>query len=156
MFLIHCHHVYVCCIWYNSLNKVLKNKLQTTQNKLIRFVLDLESRAHISKEHFKLLNWWPVNSRLDHLTLCHVFKIKNGLSPKYMIEHFIPQYGFHTYTTRHSSKGAFVISKVRSQGLKSFCYNGCSLCNSLSRTYSELSNLSQFKVALKQHLLSSF
>jgi len=27
--------------------KVLKNKLQTTRNKLIRLVLDLESRAHI-------------------------------------------------------------------------------------------------------------
>ena len=55
------------------MNKVLKYKLQTTQNKLIRFVLDLESRAHISKEHFELLNWLPVNSRVDHLTLCHVF-----------------------------------------------------------------------------------
>ena len=43
-------------IWYKGLYKVLKNKLQTTQNKLIRFVLDLE-RRHISKEHFELLNW---------------------------------------------------------------------------------------------------
>ena len=47
---------------------VLKNKLQTTQNTLIRFVLDLESRAHISKEHFELLNWLQVNSIGDHLT----------------------------------------------------------------------------------------
>jgi len=45
----------------------------TTQNKLIRLVLDLESRAQISKEHFELLNRLPVNSRVDHLTLCHVF-----------------------------------------------------------------------------------
>ena len=70
--------------WYKGLNKVLKTKLQTTQNKLIRFVLDLESRAHISKEHFELLNWLPVNSRVDHLTLCHVFKMRNGISPQYM------------------------------------------------------------------------
>ena len=51
-------HDYACCIWYKGFNKVLKTKLQTTQNKLIRFVSDLEStsKAHISKEHFELLN----------------------------------------------------------------------------------------------------
>ena len=81
---IQCHFDYVCCIWYKSLNKVLKNKLQTSQNKFIRFVLDLKSRAHISKEHFELLNWLPVNSRVDH---------------------FIPQDGVHTYNTRLSGKG---------------------------------------------------
>ena len=52
---------------------MLKSKIQTTQNRLIRFVLDLETRDHISKEHFELLNWLPVNSRPDLLTLCHVF-----------------------------------------------------------------------------------
>jgi len=63
---------------------MLKSKIQTTQNRLIRFVLDLQRRAHISKEHFELLNWLPVNSRVDHLTLYHVFKMKSGLSPQYM------------------------------------------------------------------------
>jgi len=43
MSLIQCHYDYACCIWHKGLYKVLKNKLQTTQNKLIRFVLDLES-----------------------------------------------------------------------------------------------------------------
>ena len=62
-----------------------------------------------------------MNSRVDHLTLCHVFKMKNGLSPQYMREHFIPQDGVHTYNARLNSKGAFVIPKVKSNGLKSFC-----------------------------------
>ena len=134
----------------------MKNKRQFTQNKFKRFVLDLESRAHISKEHFELLNWLPVNSRVDHLTLCHVFKMKNGLSPHYMREHFIPQDGVHTYNTRLSSKGAFVIPKVKAHGLKSFCYNRCSLWNTLPHAFSEISNIPHFKVTLKQHLFSSF
>ena len=29
-------------------------------------VLDLKSKAHISKEHFESLNWLPVNSRVDY------------------------------------------------------------------------------------------
>ena len=89
-----------------------------------------------------------MNSGVDHLTLCHVVKMKNDLSPQYMREHFIPQDGVHTYYTRLSSKGAFVIPKVKSHGLKSFCYNGCSLWNSLPHTFIEITNLSHFKVAL--------
>ena len=72
--LIQCHYDYACCIWYTGLNKFLYTKLQTNQNKLIRFVLDLESRAHIREEHFELLNWLPVNFKADHLTLCHFLK----------------------------------------------------------------------------------
>ena len=71
-------------------------------------------------------------------------------------EHFIPQDGVHTYNIRLSSKEAFAIPKVKSHGLKSFCYNGCSLWNSLTHAFSELSNISHFKIILKQHLLSSF
>ena len=71
MSLIQCHYEYACCIWYKGLNKVVKTKLQTTQNMSIRLVLNLESRVHINKEHFEFLNWLPVNSRVDHLTLCH-------------------------------------------------------------------------------------
>mgnify|MGYP007133209407 CR=1 FL=1 len=95
-----------------------------------------------------------MNSRVDHLTLCHVLKMKNGLSPQYMREHFIPQDG--AYTTRLSSKGAFVIPKVKSHGLKSFCYNGCSLWNTLPHAFSEIPKVSHYKVTLKQHLFSSF
>jgi len=84
------------------------------------------------------------------------FKMKNGLSPQYITEHFISQDGVHTYNTRLSIKWAFVIAKVKSHGLKSFCYNGYSLWNSLPHTFIELTNLSHVKVALKQHLLSSF
>ena len=145
MSLIQCHYDYGCCIRYKGLNKVLKPKLQTTQNKLTRFVLDLESRAQLSKEHFNLLNWLPVNSRVDHLTLCHVvFKMKNGLSPQYMREHFFPQDGVHTYNTRLSSKGAFVIPKVKVTWSKSFCYNWCLLWNSSPHIFSEISQISQF------------
>ena len=83
----------------------------------------------------------PVNSRVDHLTLCHVvvFKMKNDLSPQYMREHVIPQDGVHTYNARLSSKGTFVIPKVNSHGLKTFCNNGCSLWNSLPHAFRHIS-----------------
>jgi hypothetical protein len=77
MSLIQCHYDNACSVWYNSLTQPFKNKLQTCQNKIMRFVLDLDSRAHIDPSHFKSPNWLPVNRRVEQIMLCHVFKIKN-------------------------------------------------------------------------------
>ena len=40
--LIQCHFDYSCSSWYPGINKGLKDKLQTTQNKMIRFILIIE------------------------------------------------------------------------------------------------------------------
>jgi len=48
--LIQCHFDYAWSFWFHCLtNKLEKNKLQVTQNNMIRFVLSLEQRSHISK-----------------------------------------------------------------------------------------------------------
>ena len=44
MSFIQCHFDYACSVWYNGLTQFWRNKLQLTQNKLIRFVLNLYSR----------------------------------------------------------------------------------------------------------------
>ena len=38
---------YACSSWYPNLKKIFKSKLQTIQNKCIRFCLQLDSRSHI-------------------------------------------------------------------------------------------------------------
>jgi len=83
-----------------GLTKDLKSKLQVTRNKLIRFVLNLKPRSHIGNEDFIKLNWLPVSDRVDHVTLCHVFKMHNNLAPKYMSERFSPASNAHSYITR--------------------------------------------------------
>ena len=65
MSLIQCHFDYACSFWYLGLFKVLKNKLHVTQNKIIRFVLNMDSRAHLGSEVFKSLGWLPVSKRVD-------------------------------------------------------------------------------------------
>jgi len=57
---VQCHMDYACSVWYNGLSQSLKNKLQTTQNKMIRFVLNLDERTSIRKDHFNHLSWLPV------------------------------------------------------------------------------------------------
>ena len=61
MSLIQCHFDCACSFWYPRISKVLKNKLQVTQNKIIRFVLNMDSRAHVRSEVFKSLGWLLVS-----------------------------------------------------------------------------------------------
>ena len=61
--LIEPHFDYACTARCPSFSKKLKDKLQVTQNKCIRFCLKLQSREHISNEHFHKLNWLPINQR---------------------------------------------------------------------------------------------
>ena len=107
MSLIQCHFDYACSFWYMGLFKMLKNTLQITQNKIIRFVLKMDPRSHIGSNEFKSLGWLPVSRRVDQIVLIHVFKIKSGKSADYMIEHFVPVISVHSYGTRFRENGCF-------------------------------------------------
>ena len=88
MSFIQCHFDYACSFWFSCLSQNLKNRLQTTQNKLIKFVLSLDQMIHVGPEHFKILNWLPVTKTVDQIILCHVLKIKSGTAPDYLCEFF--------------------------------------------------------------------
>ena len=63
--LIQPHFDYSCTAWYPNLSKKLKDKLQVTQNKCIRFCLKLQSREHISNKNYHKLNSMPINQRFQ-------------------------------------------------------------------------------------------
>ena len=74
--LIQPHLDYACSsAWYPNLTKKLKDKLQVTQNRCIRFCLKLKSREHISNENFHKMNWLPINQRFRQcVTHSNLFK----------------------------------------------------------------------------------
>ncbi len=155
MSLVQCRFDYACCVWYNSLNQNLKSKLQTTQNKMVRLVLDLDPRSHIDSQHFQQLNWLPSDKRVDHLMLCQVFKIRNNTAPMYMREYFVPQDSLHSHNTRLRNKGGYCLPKIKGSGSKSFCFLGAKLWNELPSDITKLSKLTDFKKASKKFLLNS-
>jgi len=138
MSLIQCHFDYASPVWFYGLTQDLKSKLQVTQNKLIRFVLNLEPRSHIGYEDFIKLNLLPVSDRVNQVTLCHVFKMHNNLAPKYMSEQFSLASNAHAYTTRFwvsvnrsgkqfSDTKRYSLPEVKGFGQKAFAYQGCYL-----------------------------
>ena len=155
MALIQCHFDYASSIWYYSLTKSLKSKLQTAQNKMIRFVLDLDARTHIGQGHFNSLNWLPVNKRVDKTILCYVFKMKHGLAPDYIGENFLSQEFVHSHRTRFSDHGGFAVPEVKGFGAKSFFFTGISLWNKLPASITQTTKLTDFKTKVKHHFLGN-
>ena len=82
--LIQCHYDYACSSWYLGLTKHTKQRLQITQNKIIRNVLNLSPRSHIGANEFQEVNWLPINCRVFQIIVNHMFRILNGKSPIYL------------------------------------------------------------------------
>ena len=155
MSLIQCHFDYACSFWYPGLSQLLWNRLQVTQNKMIRFVLKLDPRSHIGSDEFKSLGWLPVSKRVDQIILNRIFRIKSGTSPDYMGEHSIPASSVHNYRTRFRENGNFLYPKVKGFGRKSLAFTGCSLRNRLPPNVKNVNELKPFKTAVKSHLFNS-
>ena len=72
--LVQPHFDYACLAWYPNLNTGLKTKMQTMQNKCIRFCLKLRNRTHIGVEEFNIINWLPTRKRFEQCVCGHVHK----------------------------------------------------------------------------------
>ena len=92
---------YACNVWYRGLEKRLKTKLQTAQNKIIRYILGYSTRHHLVKEDFSKLKYLDVSSRVDYLTLNMMYNIFNRSAPIYMCNFQMVQ-NVHSHNTRYS------------------------------------------------------
>ena len=108
--LILCHLDYCCTSWYSSLLAKDKSKLQVIQNKIVRFILQLPSRSHIGQTELNATDFLFIHDRVTQLRLNHVFKIKNGVGPKYLNGSFTCTNAKHRFGTRNSSLNYYVPS----------------------------------------------
>jgi hypothetical protein len=87
--LIQCYFDYACSAWYCGISKQLRYRLQTTQNKVVRFILNLGPREGISRNILDSLGFLNVEDRAMQLRLNHVYNIFHGNSPSYICEQFV-------------------------------------------------------------------
>ena len=76
--LIQPHFDYACSAWYPNLTKKIRHRIQTTQNKCMRFYLKLDKLKHISHEEFERLNQLPVAYRFKQCVNSIAFKYFNA------------------------------------------------------------------------------
>ena len=123
--LVNPYFEYACNAWYRSVNAKVKHKLQTAQNKMIRYLLNYGCRRHIGFSDFKKSNCLDINARVDYVSLNLMFNIFNNVAPSYMCD--IDRIS-HRHNT-HQSDSAYVVPHVKGQGSKSFKFNGSKLWN---------------------------
>ena len=119
--LIQCHFDYTCSAWYNGLSKKLKCRMQCTQNKIIRLMLNAPWRFHVGANEFKHVGLLPIEYRVEQLMLGNMFNIINGNAPTYLISGI--NMNQHMYSTR-ARELSCVIPRVKSAELTSLLYQG--------------------------------
>lgn len=140
---------YACGSWYNGVTSNLKHRLQTSQNKLIRLILDLPIRTHLETCHFERVGWLRVEDRVHQLQLGMIHKIVYGDVPKYFRNYFNKVNEVHRYSTRGSATD-FIPPRVKTNlGKQSFLYVGATLWNGLPSTLKTVRSIGSFKKGLK-------
>ena len=146
------HFDYACSAWYPNLTTKLKNRIQTSQNKCIRFWLQLDKMTHISHKEFKILNWLRVTERFNQCINSIVFKYVNNQCPNYLHEIFqtAPENNIQT-------SGSFLKLKCpfhkTNAGQIVLSYIGPTIWNKTPDLLKRINNLNTFKHNLKEQYL---
>ena len=141
------HFDYACAAWYPNLNKILKHKLQTAQNKCIRFCLLLNNRKHIGFDEFEKINWLNVNDRFEQSLAVLAFKFFNKQFPSYMSGIFVPSDN-GSASTRNSYKKLRQPFRKTTQGQNTISYIGPSTWNKLPGKAKQSKTINSFKHAV--------
>ena len=84
--LIQPHFDYASSAWYPKLTQKMKNKIQITQYKCVRYCLQLDKMTNISKNEFEPPNWLPVKDRFNQSINSIVLKFYTKQCPNYLNE----------------------------------------------------------------------
>ena len=141
--LIQPHFDFACLAWYPNLNKKTKKKIQTCQNKCIRFCLKLKNRCHIGVKEFKLINWLPTKERFEQCLLVNIYNFINHLAPVYIV-------WFSSHKTRSFFQMLMLPSQTSNRRLQTISYLGPRLWNSLPTIVKSAGSVNTFKHKIKE------
>ena len=144
--LIQCHFDYACSSWFEG--KRHKQKLQITQNKVVRFISKLDSRKRITYAELEHVNMLNVKFRVKQLKLNHVFNIVHNICPSYLKDSFIiKDVGYDT----RSSQMNFKIKSTKGQESLTFFHSVARDWNNLPCDIKQIKNEFSFKRQVKKH-----
>lgn len=89
----YCSTIYITC------NREEIERMQKIQNRAMRLVLNCEYRTH-REWMLKTLNWLSIDQMIKFNVLIYIYKMINGLLPKYLSDNLIFTRDAHTRNTR--------------------------------------------------------
>ena len=141
--LIQPHFDYVCSAWYPNLNKKLKCKVQTVQNRCVRYCLQLDNRSHIGVKHFEKINWLPVSERFNQYLCSSTFRFFNQTCALYFHDKYDNQ--VNQANTRSSVLKLKHPLRNTCSGQKDLSYLTPVVWNSLPTNLKLVNSLNNFK-----------
>ena len=147
-----CNALKRLCIPYPNLSKKLKNRIQTSQNKCIRFCLQLDKMSHISQKEFEAINWLPFKERYNQCANSIVFKYFDNQCPHYLNEVFMkaPE---SSSSLRNSYQKLQQPFRKTNTGQNALSFISPALWNKVPEEIKRITNLNVFKHNLKKHYL---
>ena len=129
-------------------------RLQATQNKCIRFCLQLDKMSRICVNEFLELNWLNVHDRYLQFIVSDIFKFYNNQCPDYFNEVFCPidDNGVGTATRCCNKKFKLPFRKSK-LGMQSLSYVGPSTWNKLPNNLKTATSVNCFKHDIKKYFL---
>lgn len=140
---------YCSTVWGNC-GTVLRNKLQKLQNRAARIITRSGYEIRSTKI-LTALNWCNLETRRNQQKGTLMYKIVNGMSPRYLNEMFVPLNEAHGHNLRNSEVDV-KIPLPKSEYLKrSFTYSGAVLWNGLPSMIKTANSVNIFKNLIHCH-----
>ena len=146
---------YCISSWFSGISRNFKNRLDTLQKKLVRFIHDFDWRHHIDGRNLRELSWLSVSDRVSYFKMIHLFKIRLGHAPPYLSSSFVSLVRTHSYRTR-GSESNYHVSKDIALSPTTFAYSAVKTWNSLPIQLKRLDSLPNFKKKLKEYFISKY
>ena len=144
---------YATTVWYPNFNKKLKNKIQTTQNKCVRFCLNLDKMTYMSQNEFERLNWHPITDIINQCVLSTTSKFVNDIGINYLNK--VLQWATESNRTlRNDYRKLKHPFRKTAAGQNSLSFLGPSKWNKLPESTKNLNNINTFKYNFKKRYLA--
>ena len=131
----------------------MQKRLQVSQNKCVRFRLQLDKKTRIGVAKSKEINWLNINDRFSRCDLSIIYNLFNSESPEYFTEIYIPveSSNINTWSSFQRLKQPW---RKSNKSLNSVLYNDPSLWNKLPVEIKMSRNTNSFKHNVKNHNLT--
>ena len=138
------HMDYCSIVWGGSPHV---KKINLTQKRAARVILDITDNRYPSKNMFLTLNWMPIEDRIKYRKAIMVYKSLNYLCPNYMTNMFRFVRQVHTKTTRSSSANDLYLPPGKHKQIytNTFGYSSVKIWNTLSSNIRKSVSLNDFK-----------
>ena len=140
---------------YTKMSILLRHKdiisrefFRTSQNKCIKYCLNLDNRAHVGIDEFIKINWLPTKERVAQCICVNIFKFFNKMSPQYMSEIFHPSHS--RYNTRMATLKLDLPFRQSCPGQKTISYLGPNIWNNLAAETKLRRSVNTFKHDIKK------